>query len=242
VQVNTLHSTRWLPLALAALGGFLLIIAGLGTRIGLWSFGTGFTVLRWAAYAGVGAVLLAVFFLVLLRPRGAVLASLSVALLIGTVTFALPWQQRRTARTVPPIHDITTDLGDPPAFEAILPLRADAPNSAEYEGEEIAAQQRAAYPDITPLYLEAAPGAAFTQALDAARGMGWEIVSADSTRGRIEATATTRWFGFKDDVVVRITADGSRSRVDVRSVSRVGRSDVGANAARIRKYLARLRP
>jgi uncharacterized protein (DUF1499 family) len=217
-------------------------MAGLGTRAGLWSFGTGFSVLRWAAYIGIAAALLALLFLLILRPRGATLAALGLALLLGTITVALPWQQRRTARSVPPIHDITTDLGDPPTFVAILPLRADAPNSAEYEGEEVAAQQRAAYPDIAPLFLETTPATAFTQALDAARAMGWEIVAADSTAGRIEATATTRWFGFKDDVVVRITADGSRSRVDVRSVSRVGRSDVGANAARIRKYLARLRP
>jgi uncharacterized protein (DUF1499 family) len=242
VQVNTLQSTRWLPLALAALGAVLLLMAGLGTRIGLWSFGTGFTVLRWAAYIGIAAVLLGVLMLVLLRPRGATLASLGAAVLIGVVTFALPWQQRRTAQQVPPIHDITTDLGNPPEFVAVLPLRADAPNSTIYAGEEIAAQQRAAYPDIAPLFLETSTSAVFTQALDAARSMGWEIVAADSSVGRIEATATTPWFGFKDDVVVRITADGSRTRVDVRSVSRVGRSDVGANAARIRKYLARLQP
>jgi uncharacterized protein (DUF1499 family) len=242
VQVNQLHSARWLPLALAGLGAFLLFLAGTGTRLGLWSFGTGFTVLRWAAYIGVAAALLALIFLLVLRPRGGVLAILATALVIGTVTFALPWQQRRAARNVPPIHDITTDLGNPPEFVAILPLRADAPNSAIYEGEEIAAQQRAAYPDIQPLLLEMPSGAVFSRALDAARGMGWEVVSADSGLGRIEATATTRWFGFKDDVIVRITPDGSRTRVDVRSVSRVGRSDVGANAARIRKYVARLQP
>lgn len=240
--MNTLHSTRWLPLALAALGAVLLIMAGLGTRIGLWSFGTGFSVMRWAAYIGVATMLVALLFLLLLRPRGATLVALGAALAIGTVTFALPWQQRRTARSVPPIHDITTDLGNPPEFVAVLPLRADAPNSTVYEGEAVATQQRAAYPDIAPLFLETSPSAAFTQALDAARAMGWEIVAADSTVGRIEATATTRWFGFKDDVVVRIAADGSRTRVDVRSVSRVGGSDVGANAARIRKYLARLQP
>jgi uncharacterized protein (DUF1499 family) len=68
--------------------------------------------------------------------------------------------------------------------------------------------------------------------------MGWELVASDSAAGRIEATATTPWFGFKDDVVVRVRPDGSGSRIDVRSVSRVGKSDVGANAKRIRTYLA----
>jgi uncharacterized protein (DUF1499 family) len=81
---------------------------------------------------------------------------------------------------------------------------------------------------------------AFRRAADAARAMGWEMVAADSAAGRVEATATTRWFGFKDDVVVRVRPDGAGSRIDVRSVSRVGGSDVGANAARIRAYLARV--
>lgn len=240
--MNQLHAARWLPLALAGLGALLLFLAGTGTRLGLWSFGTGFTVLRWAAYLGIAAALLALLLLLVLRPRGGVLVILGAALVTGSIIAAIPWQQRRAARSVPPIHDITTDLGNPPEFVAILPLRADAPNAAVYGGEEIAAQQRAAYPDIQPVLLEMPSGAVFSRALDAARGMGWEVVSADSGLGRIEATATTRWFGFKDDVVVRITPDGSRTRVDVRSVSRVGRSDVGANAARIRKYVARLQP
>jgi uncharacterized protein (DUF1499 family) len=145
------------------------------------------------------------------------------------------------AKRVPPIHDITTDTDRPPEFVAVLPRRADAPNGVEYEGAEIARQQREAYPDIGPLRLPLAPGEAFARALAAARASGWEIVGADSAAGRIEATATTAWFGFKDDVVVRIAPEEGGSRVDVRSVSRVGKSDVGANAERIRKYLARLR-
>jgi uncharacterized protein (DUF1499 family) len=146
------------------------------------------------------------------------------------------------AQLVPPIHDITTDTEQPPQFQAVLPLRADAPNPAEYGGAEIAGQQRQGYPDIAPLALEQPSAEAFRRALEAARGMGWDIVAADSVAGRIEATATTAWFGFKDDVVVRITPAGSGSRVDVRSVSRVGKSDVGANAERIREFLGRLRP
>jgi uncharacterized protein (DUF1499 family) len=85
------------------------------------------------------------------------------------------------------------------------------------------------------------PAAAFTRALGAARRMGWEIVAADSAAGRIEATATTTWFGFKDDVVVRIKPNQNGSRIDVRSESRVGGSDIGTNAKRIRRYLGELR-
>jgi uncharacterized protein (DUF1499 family) len=142
------------------------------------------------------------------------------------------------ARRVPPIHDITTDLDRPPKFVAVLPLRAGAPNPATYGGSEVADAQRRSYPDIKPLLLGVPAGAAYSRALASARGMGWELVASDSTTGRIEATATTPWFGFKDDVVVRVRPEGPGSRIDVRSVSRVGKSDVGANAQRIRTYLA----
>lgn len=196
--------------------------------------------LRWGAWLGIAAALSAIGLLVALRPRGSEFALLVVALVIGGVAFILPWQWRQTARQVPPIHDITTDLGNPPEFRAILPLRRDAQNPATYGGPAIASQQRAAYPDIKPVYLSEGTAVAFTKALAAAREMDWDIVAADSAAGRIEAVATTRWFGFKDDVVIRITSDGTRSRIDVRSVSRVGRSDVGTNARRIREYLARL--
>jgi uncharacterized protein (DUF1499 family) len=70
--------------------------------------------------------------------------------------------------------------------------------------------------------------------------MGWQIVDANASEGRIEATDTTFWFGFKDDIVIRVAATSGGSRIDVRSVSRVGRSDVGTNAKRIRCYLKRL--
>jgi len=152
----------------------------------------------------------------------------------------VPWHGLRQARSVPPIHDITTDTEQPPQFVAVLPLRADAPNATEYEGAEIARQQVEAYPDIATHRLPVPPDAAFTRALEAAREMGWEIVAAEPGEGRIEATDTTFWFGFKDDVVIRVAADGSGSKVDVRSVSRVGGSDVGANAKRIGDYLRRL--
>jgi hypothetical protein len=141
-----------------------------------------------------------------------------------------------------PIHDITTDIVQPPQFVAILPLRKDAPNPATYGGPEVALKQRSAYPDIQTLIINAPGPQAFEQALAAARAIGWRIVAEEPREGRIEATDTTFWFGFKDDIVVRVTAaDERRSLVDVRSVSRVGRSDVGKNAARIRAYLRRIK-
>jgi uncharacterized protein (DUF1499 family) len=105
-----------------------------------------------------------------------------------------------------------------------------------------AEQQRRAYPDIQPLILPVPSGDAFAKARAAAQAMGWEIASADPAAGRIEAVATTFWFGFKDDVTVRVTPQGAASRIDVRSRSRVGRGDAGANAERIRRYLKMFRP
>jgi uncharacterized protein (DUF1499 family) len=228
---------------LAVAAAVAAMLAGLGTRWGWWDFRTGFTVLRWAVYVAIAGAALSLLGLGLAlhgpRRGGIVLALLGLA--IGLVTAYVPWQWRRTAERVPPIHDISTDLENPPPFEAILPLRADAPNPAEYGGDSIAVQQQEGYPELAPLVLEAPPAEAFRLAEETARDMGWEIIDSDPDEGRIEATDTTFWFGFKDDVVVRITEppEGG-TRVDVRSVSRVGQSDVGTNAARIEEYLDRL--
>jgi uncharacterized protein (DUF1499 family) len=234
------HVPRLAPL-LAALAVFLILAAGPGTRLELWTFRTGFLLLRWGAYLGIAAASLGLVAL-LRRPAGSRRWPVALTVLAGAFAALVPYRLMQRAREVPPIHDITTDLERPPEFRAVLPLRAEAPNPAEYGGAPIAAQQREAYPDIAPLALEQPPAEAFDLALHAAQETGWEIVAADSATGRIEATATTAWFGFQDDVVVRITPEAGGSRVDVRSVSRVGRSDAGANAERIRKYLADLRP
>ena len=142
---------------------------------------------------------------------------------------------------MPRIHDISTDTVNPPLFVAVLPLRKGAENVASYGGKEIAVLQQKGYPDIKPLELAVPPQVAFARALDTAERMGWAMVASDPAAGRIEATDTTLWYGFKDDIVIRVTPSGSGSRIDVRSVSRVGRSDVGTNAQRIRKYLAKLK-
>lgn len=227
--------------ALGVLAALLLPLAGVGVRLGLWTFRTGFGVMRWAAYLGLAVAAISLVQLLAARWRGPRPWRLGAALALGLLAAGVPWSWRQRARQVPPIHDISTDTQDPPAFVAVLPLRADAPNPATYEGAEIAAAQAQAYPDVRPLELPAMPAAAaFRRALDAARAEGWVIVAGDSTEGRIEATATTGWFGFKDDVVVRIRPAGAGSRIDVRSVSRVGKSDVGTNARRIREYLRRL--
>lgn len=144
------------------------------------------------------------------------------------------------AFTVPPIHDITTDTDNPPAFVDILPLRADAPNTAEYGGKTLAAMQKAAYPEIAPLLLNMPPAEAFALAEMLVQRRGWILAASVPVEGRIEATVQTRMMRFQDDVVIRITPTDAGSRIDMRSVSRFGKSDLGVNAKRIREFLADL--
>ena len=229
-------------LALALLAGLALLLAGPGHRFGWWPFGTGFAILRWAAYGGIAAAVLSAAALILAPLRGqrrAMFRALA-GLIVGLCVVGLPLRYLQTARAMPPIHDITTDTEDPPEFEVILPLRAEAPNPASYGGPAVAAQQREGYPDIAPADYPIAPEAAFEAALAAARAMGWSIIATDQAAGRIEATDQTLWFGFLDDVMIRVRPTDAGSRVDVRSVSRVGVSDIGTNAASIRAYLAEL--
>jgi uncharacterized protein (DUF1499 family) len=230
---------RWLAPTLATLAAILLLAAGPTVRIGLWDFRTGFQMLRWAAYLGIAGAVIALIALFTPARRGAV-AALLLSVLVGAGVAFIPWRWLHQARRLPAIHDITTDTEQPPQFAAVLPLRAGAPNPATYGGAEIAAAQREAYPDIRPLFLKVPPLAAFKRAETVIERMHWDLVAADSAGGKLEATATTPWFGFKDDVVVRVTPASMGSRVDVRSVSRVGGSDVGTNARRIRKFLGEM--
>ena len=228
----------WLALAAAVAA----VSSGIGYRLGWWSLSVGFGVLRWAAYGAIAATILGIIGAGMTRPgaprRG--FARSVAAVVIGVATFGGPAWLLYHARHVPAIHDITTDTSNPPAFVAVLPLRANAKNSTEYGGAEIAKQQQAAYPGVVPYESPLAPDAMFAHALAAARDAGWQIVAVVPTEGRIEATATTLLFGFKDDVVIRVTPTPKGSRVDIRSESRVGGSDVGTNAKRIESFLESL--
>jgi len=229
-----------LALLLAMTSAMLLVGSALLYRSHLAGLERAFLVLRWAVYGGIATVLAAVVAIVIAMRRGSGMAIAVVALVIVGAAFAMPAVKLRQAARLPRIHDITTDTEQPPRFVSVVALRAGAANSVDYGGPELAAQQRQGYPDLQPLSLPLPLNQAFDKALATARAMGWEIVASDPPSGRIEATDTTFWFGFKDDVVVRVAPAQNGSRVDVRSVSRVGLSDVGTNAARIRKYLAAL--
>jgi len=179
--------------------------------------------------------------------RSRAVAVIALSLLVTSV--AGFWISR--AGGTPPIHDVTTDLKDPPAFNDIVLLRsaAGAVNSVEYQRTQssrgnmfnVPDAQRRAYPDIQPLALPQPPAQVLQMAQQLARNMGWDIVAVVPSEGRIEATDTTWYFGFKDDVVIRVAPGSTGSRVDVRSESRVGVGDAGTNARRVRAYLAKLR-
>jgi uncharacterized protein (DUF1499 family) len=229
----------WTGLGLALACGIAELLAGLGYRWGWWHFRSGIQIMRWSATIDLAAVVLTAAMLAwnigMRRALAASVAGLALALIVA----GPPLYYWRTLERVPRIHDISTDSANPPRYVAVLPLRKGAENPADYSAE-VAAQQQQAYPDIAPAMLDAPPAQAFARAEHAARAMGWDIVAVAPGDLRIEATDTTLLFGFKDDIVIRIAAAGSGSRVDVRSLSRVGKSDFGVNANRIRKFLRQL--
>lgn len=234
----------WIRWAAGAtlVAALLVVLAGPLHRLGI-DFRSLFAMMRYAAIAaGIGALISAVGAVVARRAGDRRAFGLALlGLIAGLLAFAGPLALMAKARSVPPIHDISTDTLDPPRFVAVLPLRKGAMNPPDYAGASVAAQQTAAYPEIRTLVLDTPPDQAYARALAAAAALGWDIVAAVPAEGRIEATDTTAWFGFKDDVVIRIRPQGSASRVDVRSKSRVGMSDLGANAERIGRFLDRLR-
>ncbi len=175
-----------------------------------------------------------------------------LGLVIAGVATYIPYAQQQLGGSVPPIHDISTDTSDPPRFVDIVPLRIadDAPNPAEYlvyyerRGEilNVPELQKEAYPDIQPVtFPNKSTEEAFDLALEAAQQQSWTIVAEDKDDGRIEAWHKTTFMGFVDDVVIRIRPQGAGSVLDIRSKSRLGGSDVGKNAQRIRAYLNTLK-
>jgi len=234
--MRVLRYLPWLALAVAV----AIVASGFGARYGAWDFRAGFMILRYGTYVGLACAAIALIALVIPRTRAGNATPLAVALVVALVASVLPlyWQQQ--ARAVPPINDITTDTANPPVFVAILPLRAGSSVPTDYAGSRTADAQRKGYPDIKPIEMAKPVAAAFDAALAAARDLGWQIVASDPATGRIEATATTPWFGFRDDVVIRVVPSGAGSRIDIRSLSRIGRGDLGANARRIREFTARV--
>jgi uncharacterized protein (DUF1499 family) len=202
------------------------------------------TVFRFGFYVAAAAIALALATLVPTRPgdrRRGFLAAL-MALLIGIAAAWAPAQWLLEARTAPRLNDVTTDTSNVPAMVVTQQMRHGAPNPAAYPGAETAALQRAAYPDIVPVVIGVSPADAFRRVDEVALSLGWEVVARAPADGRIEAVDTSDWFGLTDDIVIRIRPEGNTgSRIDIRSKSRIGQSDFGANARRIRAFVERVR-
>jgi hypothetical protein len=238
-------------IAFAAMGGWWLALVGaggallapLGYRLGVWDVRFALlTLVKWATIASLAAFVLGLLAAVGggVHRRRASRGAVYVGLLLSVVSAGIPLYYYGKARRVPAIHDITTDTEQPPTFVALAAVRTAAPNGLAYQGAAIAVAQRQAYPDIVPYTSPLPPPTLFVQAEAAARAAGWEIVAADRQHGRLEATDTSLLFGFTDDIVIRITPHAHGSQLDIRSMSRVGRSDVGVNAQRIRRFLRQL--
>src|SRR6266540_4924844 len=238
-------------LAVAATGGYWLalvsavgvLLAPLGYRLGVWDVRFALlTLVKWATMASLAAFVVCLLAAVggWVRHHRGDRGYAYVGLLLSVLCAGVPLYHYAQAQRVPAIHDITTDTVHPPTFVALGAARTAAPNGLAYEGATVAAAQQRAYPDLVPYLSPLSPATLFAQAEAVARTLGWEIVAAEPQQGRLEATDTSLLFGFTDDIVIRITPHARGSQLDIRSMSRVGRSDVGVNAHRIRRFLTQV--
>jgi uncharacterized protein (DUF1499 family) len=235
------HRLARIAFILATVGSLIVAVSGpLHRFLGL-DIEAAIAVFRYGFYLTVAGVALGLATILPARPgdrrRGSVAAFL--AIVIGGAGAWVPLHWFLHAQQRPAISDITTDMATPPPLVATAQLRRGAPNPPAYPKDN--ALQRAAFPDIEPVLLAVPPIEAFKRVERVATALGWEIVARVPADGRLEAVVTSRWFGFRDDVVVRVRPQGTGSRIDIRSKSRNGEADLGGNVDRVRAFLARLK-
>ncbi|MBB1388155.1 DUF1499 domain-containing protein [Shewanella sp. SG44-6] len=237
-----------IALVVALVAVALAVLMVFGSTIGLWDPIVGFMASR--NYNNLLGYVVVVIGLVALitsftikqnsRAKGKGLINSTIALVLGLGILA-PSIVALVIEPVkyPPIHDITTNTQSPPQFEFLTDSREGAKNSLVYGGPEIAAQQLQAFPNINPIVSDLTPDAAYQKALMVAESMGWTIVAQDPKARRFESTSRTPFFNFADDIVVVVSVLEQGSRIDLRSVSRVGIGDRGVNAQRIQEFSLR---
>lgn len=242
-ETSDIKSSTRVVLLSAALMPIILLTGPMGYKLGIIDLQPSFASLMVAFVGGIIVAIAALVFWFragdLPRDKNLLIASIVLALVppaVMTPTLA-------KAFSVPPIHDITTDTQNPPEFDVMVKRRVHAPNPLDYGSEELPAEelaslQQQAYPNVKPLFAERPVDEVISLAANVLEMEGLAVANVDAANGRVEATATTFWFGFKDDLVVRALPTEAGTRIDVRSVSRVGQSDLGANAARIESFLA----
>ena len=229
-------------LLVAVASAAAMVFSGIGYRLDLYHFRVGFMILRWAFWFALAGAILSVAGIIIARgrPRTTLIAAI-VGIAVGVVAAAIPWNWKQTAESLPYIHDISTDTANPPEFVAAAGLRRPGDHPVTYDGKEVADLQQKAYPDLATLTTRASSEKVFQAAKATIAAMDMQLVDADPAQGRIEANQASLLYGFTDDMVVRIATGADGTKVDVRSKSRVGRSDLGQNAKRIRVFLAKLR-
>jgi len=217
-----------------AIGSLLLLILGpLLTRSNLLLFQFGLLAVALATLLALIILLASLWAL-----RGGSDKKLLLAIVLSAAPLALATLTISSGLGAPIIHDISTDTEDPPQFIAAPTLPRAAQNSLTYDSKN-APLQKKAYPNLHTLTSDRPPAQAFVDALTVAQQLSWDIYAQDAEQGRIEAVDTTALFGFKDDIVIRIRAnEKGGSIIDLRSVSRVGDGDLGANAKRIERFTA----
>jgi len=204
-----------------------------GYRLVWWRQLKAFDIFGWATFVAIVALLFSIYAIFKARPkgkyRGLLLGSLGVILSLPII--ASTFLFKYSATIYPPINDISTDTSNPPVFW-------DVPNPTEYPGVKVALIQKESYPSLHPLKLSIPPKKAFSKALKIVKEKGWKIISADKEDGRIEAVSSSLLFGFKDEIVIRIVPEDKGVTVDLRSRSRIGNIDRGANARRIKSFIS----
>lgn len=243
----------WL-IALLGIGSLLaFLIAAGGSGIGLWDKQAGLAAVPWIILAAIMTLLMAIAIIVLNRRKGRKtrwpLIGLGMAATLGFLVYLAPYGN--ALLTLPAIHDITTDLADPPQFTALnlrddnwdkIPGADDSDMAGMNPRQRWATLHQDAYPDIRSVRIDQPVAVVIEKAKRLAEDRGWDIVSVDPAAGNLEATATYSLFQFKADIVIRARAaeNGAASIIDVRSVSRSGVHDLGINAARVREFLSDL--
>jgi len=246
-RLPALKSPLWIRIAIAlTMINILVVIAAPLARLyldipGMTAFRIFFSALQAGVVLGITGLIVAI--IAVFTKRTMVIKSGTFLMLLGLLPAAVILAAIGPSRlTSPMIHDISTDTTDPPQFYEARKIRTTEHNSIDYGGEQIAAQQQAAYADLAPIRSTMNTDDALTEATQVVKDLGWEFINIDYNQGIVEAYDTTQLFGFVDDVVVRVRRDGAGSRIDVRSVSRYGQGDLGKNADRIRAFIRTYQP
>lgn len=214
-------------------------VAIIAYRLDLWSMGVSFKMIQYTGFISMAVLVIAILvaiFALFKKQKDVARTCGVVAVLVALPVVGLSMQAAK-AKSLPFIHQVSTDTVDLPKFKAIVALRGENSNPLDYDREKLAPLQQAAYPQLQSIVSELSTEQAFTKAANIANELGWEIIVKDKTSGMIEAVDTTLLWGFKDDVAIRVQMTDTGSEVDLRSISRVGKSDLGANAARITKFI-----